>query len=81
MLATDNGSPARSATAIVIVDIQRNFQAPVWVQTSYSVAIPETQSFGVNFLQVSATDGDSQVNENICLIFNPDLGGAAWPSG
>lgn len=61
ILATDNGTPARSATAVAIIDIRRNFQAPSWNQQLYSVVIPETQSLGVPFQQVTATDLDSQV--------------------
>ena len=62
VLATDNGSPARSATAIVVVDIQRNFQPPTWLQTTYSSSVLETQALGIPFQQVSATDADAQVS-------------------
>lgn len=62
ILATDNGSPARSATAVAIIDIRRNFQAPTWNQQLYAVVIPETQSLGVPFQQVTASDLDSQVS-------------------
>jgi protocadherin Fat 4 len=61
VLARDNGSPARSATAVVTVDIQRNFQAPIWVDTSKSVTIPEVLAYGVTFTNVQANDFDSQV--------------------
>ncbi|WAQ96421.1 FAT4-like protein [Mya arenaria] len=65
VLATDNGIPARSATAVVIVDITRNFQAPIWTSNAqFGATIPETQALGVPFLVVSATDGDSQPPHN-----------------
>ena len=62
MLATDNGSPSRSATAIVVVDIQRNFQPPTWQQTTYSASVLEIQALGIPFVQVSALDADAQVS-------------------
>ena len=61
VLATDNGFPARSATAIVVVDVQRNFFNPVWPQPSYSTNVLETQPLGVAFLTVTANDNDAQV--------------------
>ena len=60
-MARDNGSPARSATAVVTVDIQRNFQAPVWVDANLGGNIPENQAYGVSIIKVSANDPDSQV--------------------
>jgi hypothetical protein len=42
VLATDNGYPARSATAIVIVDVVRNFFNPTWQQPSYATNVLET---------------------------------------
>ncbi|XP_052799205.1 protocadherin Fat 4-like [Mya arenaria] len=59
VLANDIGTPTCSATAIVIVDIQRNFLAPVWTGTNnaqYFVTIPEVNALGVPFVAVCASD-------------------------
>lgn len=64
-MARDNGSPARSATAVVIVDIQRNFQPPVWTSNAlFAASIAENQPLGVPFVTVDADDFDSQVITN-----------------
>ncbi|KAH3873306.1 hypothetical protein DPMN_036538, partial [Dreissena polymorpha] len=64
VIATDNGTPARSAAAVVIVDIRRNFNPPSWQQRNYAIAVQETQALGVPFQVVSAIDGDSQPPHN-----------------
>jgi len=70
VLATDNGIPSRSATAIVIVDIRRNFQAPQWSNFNgqYSATIGEANALGVPFTFVTASDGDAQVRLHTTLI-------------
>ncbi|XP_041364041.1 cadherin-23-like [Gigantopelta aegis] len=65
IVASDNGFPARSATAIVIVNMQRNFFGPVWQAPSYSTNVLETQALGVAIVSVKATDGDTQSPNNI----------------
>ena len=79
MLATDNGFPARSATAIVVVDVLRNFFNPRWTQQSYSTNVLETQSLGIPFLTVTATDNDSQVASTLCVSITNS--GTIEPSG
>ena len=46
-VATDNGSPARSATAFVTIKVIKNFNAPVWTTLSYQANILEIQDLGV----------------------------------
>ena len=59
--ARDGGTPPRSATALVNINVQRNLVAPVFQQSSYQTTILETQSLGVNILRVVATDADTKV--------------------
>ena len=61
IIAKDQGSPPRSATAIVYVTVLRNFFAPTWEPSSYSLRILETQAPGVEFSKVSARDRDQSV--------------------
>ena len=60
-MAKDSGSPARSATVIVYVTVQRNFFSPTFLQTSYDATILETLDLGVSITAVSAGDRDSLV--------------------
>ncbi|KAJ8318063.1 hypothetical protein KUTeg_003154 [Tegillarca granosa] len=64
VLAVDNGSPSRSAVAIVYVTIQRNFFPPVFQQPSYAYQVSETQALGVEIGRVRATDSDTQAPHN-----------------
>lgn len=59
--ANDNGSPPRSAEAVVKITVRRNFQTPQLNQNSYSFQLKETFPVGNAFLTISATDTDSQV--------------------
>lgn len=68
MVASDNGKPARSATAIVYVTVERNFYAPQWDQTNYQVRLQETQPLGISFLKVVARDKDRAVSINLYLL-------------
>ncbi|KAL8559117.1 hypothetical protein ACOMHN_046165 [Nucella lapillus] len=65
VLATDNGIPTRSATAMVIVTVLRNFVSPIWPQTSYSTNVLETQSLGVPIITVTANDNDVTSPNNL----------------
>ncbi|XP_076458558.1 cadherin EGF LAG seven-pass G-type receptor 1-like [Babylonia areolata] len=65
VLATDNGFPARSATAIVVVTVLRNFVSPVWPQSTYSTNVLETQSLGVPIITVTANDNDFTSPNNL----------------
>ncbi|XP_035826841.1 protocadherin Fat 4, partial [Aplysia californica] len=64
VVAADNGSPARSATVVVRINILRNFFAPVFVGDPYFGNVQETQPFGIDIVGVSATDADNQAPHN-----------------
>ncbi|XP_060079972.1 cadherin-23-like, partial [Ylistrum balloti] len=57
VVASDNGSPAREATAYVYVTILRNFFNPVWSVTSFSDQILETQTPGTSLTGVNLLGG------------------------
>ena len=61
IVAADNGTPSRSATALVSVTVIRNFFAPRWNRPSYTSSILETQAPGVVFETVEAEDQDREV--------------------
>ncbi|XP_076458559.1 protocadherin Fat 1-like [Babylonia areolata] len=67
--ARDGGTPARSATALLSINVRRNLAAPVFVQNSYETTILETQSLGVNILRVSATDADTKRPHNVTQYY------------
>ncbi|KAJ8316548.1 hypothetical protein KUTeg_005899, partial [Tegillarca granosa] len=64
VLATDGGSPSRSATATVKINIRRNLFAPAWVNQNLETTIPETTSPGSQVLTVQARDNDISAPEN-----------------
>ena len=66
VVVRDGGSPARSATAVVAIEVIRNLFDPEFLPVSYEQTILETRSVGTSILQVSATDADSRVRD----IFN-----------
>lgn len=67
--ARDGGVPFRFNTSVVIVTMQRNFQAPLWSAVSYQETVVETLSLGTVILTVSATDSDPLV----CLMSYQEL--------
>lgn len=44
VLASDGGSPPKTANTFVYIKIVRNFHAPEWIQTSFSVTLLDTHS-------------------------------------
>lgn len=58
---TDNGYPPRSSItpAIVTVQVLRNQFDPFFLNTPYSVTIPETTSISSSIIQVTARDQDT----------------------
>ena len=64
--ARDGGTPPRSATALVSINVQRNLVRPVFQQSTYETTILETQSLGINILRVIATDADTKVSTSPC---------------
>jgi len=64
----DMGSPRRSSSLMVRVDIQDvNDNAPVFERTSYSVSVPEDAALGSVLMTVSAHDRD--VGDNGRIIY------------
>ena len=61
VLARDGGAPSLSATATVLVNVDRNLNAPVFIRQNYTVSIYETQDLGVPIQQISAADSDISV--------------------
>lgn len=77
VIASDKGTPARSATALVFVTVTRNFFAPRWNRPDYSASILETQAPGVHFVTVEAEDQDREVgyrNKKRCALKIVSLG-------
>ncbi|KAJ8318810.1 hypothetical protein KUTeg_003901 [Tegillarca granosa] len=44
VIASDGGSPPKTANTFVYIKIVRNFHAPEWIQTSFSVTLLDTHS-------------------------------------
>ncbi|XP_062317832.1 cadherin EGF LAG seven-pass G-type receptor 1-like [Osmerus eperlanus] len=66
VIATDNGSPKKSATAYLTVTISdTNDHGPVFEQTEYRVSIRENVEVGFEVLTIRATDGDAPSNANM----------------
>ncbi len=60
--AYDNGTPSKTDVTIVKVTVDRNLNAPVFLESSVTVDIPYTQELGVTIALVSALDDDTQVS-------------------
>ena len=58
MIAYDDASPARVATATVPISVTRNPNAPTFVGAPYSTVVPETQNLGARVIQTAAMDID-----------------------
>ncbi|KAL5018742.1 hypothetical protein ScPMuIL_004464 [Solemya velum] len=63
--AADSGSPSLSDTEILVVNVQRNLNDPVFRDLEYSITIDETQQVGSSILAVSATDSDTKDPHNV----------------
>lgn len=65
--ATDNGFIQRSATALLIVTVNRNFRTPEFDPRSRNLAvtIPEDQELGLDIETISGTDSDAQEPNNV----------------
>ncbi|XP_046579033.1 protocadherin Fat 4-like [Haliotis rubra] len=63
--ARDGGSPARSATVLVNINVQRNLYAPVFNPARYEETIMETTGLGVSLVRVLATDADTRAPHNV----------------
>ena len=62
MLAKDGGTPSRTATTIVTIDVDRNLNSPRFSPDNVRVAIPETLAAGSLVTAVTASDDDTQVS-------------------
>lgn len=62
IIARDGGSPSRSATAIIKININRNLHVPTFNPSSYSQKIYETELIGNVVVDVNAEDNDRVVS-------------------
>ncbi|XP_030643540.1 protocadherin Fat 1a isoform X2 [Chanos chanos] len=63
VLASDGGSPVRSSSAVVNIDVSDvNDNPPVFSQTNYSIIIQENRPVGTSILQLTVTDRDASHN-------------------
>ncbi|XP_067672653.1 protocadherin Fat 4-like [Haliotis asinina] len=69
VVAKDGGTPALSATAEVEISVQWNLNAPVFAQSTYSVAILSTQTLNTPIATVVAVDDDVLAPNNV-VTFN-----------
>ena len=62
--AQDRGTPPKSATGILLVNVTRNLNPPFFApgQTNYNADILETQTPGVAIVNVIASDNDNTVS-------------------
>lgn len=68
MLARDQSSPERTATATVIVNIRRSNFPPVFVNTPYFTGVNVGSAIGSTIYTVTATDGDLLVSITLCIF-------------
>ena len=64
----DTGSPPRSATATITIDVERN-EPPVFATDRYNVTFSQEAEVGSVIAQVSCSDNEKQVASY--EIFNP----------
>ena len=66
--ASDGGSPAKSETTTLVVNVQRNLHAPVFEESDYRLDnVLEIQPLGETLLTVTASDDDTKVNVVLIL--------------
>lgn len=73
--ATDNGTPRRNSTVLVMVYIQdENDERPIFSQDSYSFGVPENYPANTEVGVVHASDADSPPNDELqfFLLSNED---------
>jgi Cadherin domain len=70
LVATDRGSPPRSAVAFLIIYVNDiNDHEPVFAKTEYSAVLSELAPVGTFVSSIIATDEDTGVNSNIIYAF------------
>ena len=62
MRARDGGVPRLEDVKVLTLTIKRNFNVPVFSQTSYTGVVREDADIGFSIRQVSAFDADSDVS-------------------
>uniref|UniRef100_A0A8C1VE31 FAT atypical cadherin 1a n=1 Tax=Cyprinus carpio TaxID=7962 RepID=A0A8C1VE31_CYPCA len=63
VMASDNGSPARSSSSTVNIDVSDiNDNSPLFSQANYSIIIQENQPIGTSVLQLTVSDRDASHN-------------------
>nr|CAG4643690.1 EOG090X0007 [Lepidurus arcticus] len=66
ILATDNGSPPRSALSFLIIHVNDvNDHEPVFEKSEYSAVLSELVPIGSYVASITATDADTGINSNI----------------
>jgi protocadherin Fat 4 len=66
VVATDNGTPPRSASASILVTVTDvNDNPPLFTAASYTGSVQENFAIGTKMLQVAATDVDTGSNSEI----------------
>ena len=66
ILATDSGSPARKATAFLIIHVNDvNDHEPIFEKSEYSAVLSELVPVGTYVAGITATDQDTGINSNI----------------
>ena len=58
MVAADGGTPSKSATATVMVEVSRNLNSPQFTPQRYDATVLETLSAGEEIVAVTAIDRD-----------------------
>uniref|UniRef100_A0A1A7XJB9 Cadherin domain-containing protein n=1 Tax=Iconisemion striatum TaxID=60296 RepID=A0A1A7XJB9_9TELE len=71
LTALDGGSPQRSATVVIHVTVlDANDNAPVFIESVYSVRLAENSPIKTSVITVSATDADEGVNGEVTYEFS-----------
>ena len=66
--AYDNGIPSKSNTSLVTITINRNLNAPIFVQTQLSANLPDNNALGQTLITVTANDADTAVGLHRLMI-------------
>lgn len=79
VVATDKGTPPRSATAYLVIHVNDvNDHEPVFQQSEYSAVLSELAPIGSFVASISATDADSGLNARIYYEFGPGSNEQGW---
>jgi len=70
IVAEDGGTPPCSRTSLASITVNRNLQAPQFLQSEYAAEILETFPLTQSILSVSARDGDDRVGRRIKFQLN-----------